>query len=262
MSDQSISTYISRNTACSPAHKGCGRRPALARVVACGLIMLLCCLSLTAQNRQGGQRLSKDEQLRLRMKAIDDSIPWWRGFQVKVDLVGPIQRAVSSYGQFEAGIRFNLKDKYFPVVELGYGEADEDNDVTAVSYKTSAPYGKVGMDFNVMKNKHDIYRLYAGLRFAYTNFKFDVDHPDVIDPVWGEGVPFHEHGVKANYSWLEALFGIDAKIAGSVHLGWTVRYKRRLTHDDGRVGNTWYVPGYGKQGGTRLGGTFEVMLEF
>lgn len=241
MSRKSISTYILRSIACS-------------------LLLLLCASTGMAQT-QGGRRLSKDEQLRLRMKAIDDSIPLWRGFQVKVDLVGLIQKAVSSYGQMEAGIRFNLKDKYFPVVELGYGKADEDNVVTHTSYKTSAPYGRIGMDFNVMKNKHDIYRLYAGFRYAYTNFKFDIDHPDVVDPVWGGETPFRGHDIKANYSWLEALFGIDAKIAGPVHLGWSVRYKRRLTHDDGNMGNTWYVPGYGKQGGSRLGGTFEVMIE-
>lgn len=214
------------------------------------------------KNGQQKQHLSKDEQLRLRQKEIDDSIPTWRGFQVKFDLVGPFQRAVSAYGQYEAGVRFNLKDKYFPVVEIGYGTADEDNDVTSIHYKTSAPYARIGCDFNILKNKHDIYRLYLGLRYGFTSFKFDVDHEPLTDPVWGGEVPFSQHDVKANYHWGEALAGVDAKIAGPVHLGWTVRYRRRLAHDDGDVGNVWYVPGYGKQGGSRIGGTFEVMIEF
>lgn len=260
MSRKNISTFISRSTAC---------RSIVWRAALCFTLLVLGFTTAFAQNGgggnarggQGGQRLSKDEQLRLRMKEIDDSIPWWRGFQVKVDLVGPIQRAVSSYGQYEAGIRFNLKDKYFPVVELGYGEADESNDVTQISYKTSAPYGKIGVDFNVMKNKHDIYRLYAGVRYAYTSFKFDVNHAPLTDPVWGGETPFDIHDMKASYGWFEALFGIDAKITGPLHLGWTVRYKRRLNHDDGDIGNVWYVPGFGKQGGTRLGGTFEVIFE-
>lgn len=247
-----ISTYISRSIAC--------RRIVWQTLVSLLLVLLFPTVCLS-QNNRGGQRLSKDEQLRLRMKAIDDSIPLWRGFQVKVDIVGPIQKAVSSYGQFEAGIRFNLKDKYFPVVELGYGKADENNDVTQITYKTSAPYGKLGIDFNVMKNKHDIYRLYAGVRYAYTSFKFDVDHAPLTDPVWGGRAPFETHDIKANYGWLEALFGIDAKITGPLHLGWTVRYKRRLNHDDGTIGNVWYVPGFGKQGGSRIGGTFEIMFD-
>ena len=237
----------------------------ISRSTVCSLLLLLSVFlaapAVAQQRQQGQQHLSKDEQLRQRMKAIDDSIPFFRGVQSKADLVGPIQRAVSSYGQYEVGVRVNLKDKYFPVMELGYGSADETSDVTATHYKTSAPYGKIGVDFNIMKNKHDIYRLYAGLRGAYTNFKFDVDHPDVTDPVFGGTSPYSSHDIKANYSWLELLFGIDAKIAGPVHLGWTARYKRRLTHDDGTMGNIWYVPGYGKQGGSRLGGTFEIMIE-
>lgn len=246
MSDQSISTYISRSIVCS--------------------LLLLLAICVPAQgNRQSGQgqqHLSKDEQLRLRMKAIDDSIPWYRGFQVKVDLIGPLEKAVSSYGQFEAGVRVNLKDKYFPVIEVGYGKADEDNDVTNIHYKTSAPYGKIGVDFNILKNKHDIYRLYAGVRYAYTSFKYDVDHTPVHDPVWGDDVPFSAHDVKAHYHWAEALAGLDAKIAGPVHMGWTVRYMRRLAHSEGELGNVWYVPGFGKQGSSRLWGTFEVMVEF
>lgn len=250
MSHQSISTYISRSIACS----------LLAMLSVCGFAQTV---GRSGGNARGGaeRRLSKDEQLRLRQKAIDDSIPLWRGFQVKADVMGVVQRAVSSYGQYEAGLRINLKDKYFPVLELGYGTADEDNAVTQTSYKTSAPYGRIGIDFNVMKDKHDIYRLYAGLRYAYTNFKFDIEHAPLTDPVWGGDTPFSGYGIKAHYHWAEALFGIDAKIAGPVRLGWTVRYRRRLAHDDGDFGNVWYVPGYGKHGSSRMGATFELMFE-
>lgn len=223
--------------------------------------MLVCAMSAMAQQQANGQqRLSKDEQLKLRMKAIDDSIPLWHGMQVKVDLMGLIQRGVSSTGQYEAGVRLSLKDKYFPVIEIGLGQANEDNISTKTQYKTSAPYVRIGVDFNILKNKHDIYRLYAGVRYAYTNFKFDIDRPDVTDPVWGDKTRFSLHGVKAQYHWMEAVFGTEAKIAGPVRLGWTFRYRRRLAHKDGGYGNTWYVPGYGKQGSSRIWGSFELMV--
>jgi hypothetical protein len=54
---------------------------------------------------------------------------------------------------------------------------------------------------------------------------------------------------------------VDATILGPLHLGWSVRYKRRLAHDDGIIGRTWYVPGYGKEGSSRLGGTFNVIID-
>lgn len=190
-----------------------------------------------------------------------DTIPLFRGVALSADLAGIAQMAFSDYGQYEAALRINLKDKYFPIIELGYGKADAENVISKLSYKTSAPYGRIGIDFNLMKNKHDIYRIYGGFRYAYTSFKFNVEGHDITDPVWGDHVEYSAKDVKANYHWLEAVFGLDAKIWGPIRLGWSFRYKRRLIHDDGNIGNTWYVPGYGKQGGTRLGGTFNVAFE-
>ena len=54
---------------------------------------------------------------------------------------------------------------------------------------------------------------------------------------------------------------VDAKIFGPIRMGWSVRYKHRLNHDDGNVGSTWYVPGYGKQSNARIGGTFNITIE-
>lgn len=192
----------------------------------------------------------------------EDTIPTFRGVAVSVDLVGPLMYAVGDYGQAEAALRVNLKDRYFPIVELGYGKADAEDDVTRLKYKTSAPYGRLGIDFNLMKNKHDIYRIYAGGRYGYTSYKFDVEGPDdVTDPVWGGKTKYEAKDVKATYGWGELVFGIDAKLWGPLRMGWSVRYRHRLHHDDGWTGNTWYVPGYGKQGNSRLGGTFNVTLE-
>ncbi len=218
---------------------------------------LLLCLP-TALSAQRHHKMTQEE---IRMKQVDDSIPLFRGIQVKMDMVGAMQKILSDYGQLEVGARINLKDKYFPTIELGVGKANHKDIVTSIDYKTSAPYGKIGVDFNIMKNKHDIYRAYAGVRYAMTSFKYDVHHPDVADPVWGGTTPFDGKGIKASYHWLEALAGIDAKIWGPVRLGWTVRYKRRIKYDNGEMDNVWYVPGFGRQGASRLTGTFDVIIE-
>ena len=190
-----------------------------------------------------------------------DTTRFFCGLQVMVDAVGPIQPAVSDYGQYEAALRINFKDKYFPVFELGYGTANhEDDPVTHVVYKPSAPYGKVGMDFNIMKNKHDIYRVYIGARYAFTTFKYDVASPVLTDPVWKDPAAIQLNNVSASYHWAELLFAVDAKIWGPLHLGWSVRYRRRLAHNDGESGNVWYVPGFGKTGNSRLGGTFNIII--
>lgn len=215
------------------------------------LLVALCILLLP---------LSSFAQVKKMIVEQPDTTPIFKGVQIMADVVGAVQLAVSDYGQYEAGVRVNLKDKYFPVVEIGYGKADHHNDVTQIDYKTSAPYGKIGIDFNVLKNKHDIYKVYAGARYAFTSFKFDVAHPDVTDPVWGTVTPYGGKDIKGRYHWIEAVFGVDAKIAGPIHLGWSVRYKRRMSHKIDEMGSCWYVPGYGKTGSNLITGTFNIMF--
>lgn len=212
-------------------------------------LLLLCGVSATAQ----------------RPKKIiaqqPDTIPLFRGVAVSGDLVGFAQLTLGDYGQYESALRVNLKDKYFPVFELGYGKANADDVATRLRYKTNAPYARAGLDFNMMKNKHDDYRLYLGFRYAFTSFKYDVESPGLLDPIWRERVEFGAHDVKCSYHWLEAVIGIDAKLWGPIRLGWSVRYKRRLFHSESDFGNAWYVPGFGKGGNSRLGGTFNVIFE-
>jgi hypothetical protein len=221
----------------------------ISRAIAISLLLAVVATPLAAQSKKP------------RVIQEADTVSLFRGVAVSADMVGLLQKAVSSYGQYEAALRVNLKDKYFPVLELGYGMADATDYTTSMSYKTNAPYARIGVDFNLLRNKHDIYRAYAGFRYACTYYKFDIKGDGITDPVWGDEVPFSVTGVSANYHWLEGVFGVDAKIVGPLRLGWSVRYRFRVAHNDGDVGNTWYVPGYGKQGGTRLGGTFNIIFE-
>lgn len=207
-------------------------------------------LSFVCASAQGFLRLERD------------SVPMFRGFAVSADLLGIVQMQLSDYGQYEGALRLNLHDQYFPIVELGYGRANHKDDVTThISYKTKAPYFRIGTDFNVLKNKHTGNRVFVGLRYAYTNYKVTVDRPAFADPIWGWDTHYSVTDAPCYQHWAEVVFGIDAKVAGPLHLGWSVRYKRRLAHDDGIMGKTWYVPGYGTQNGSRLGGTFNVIID-
>jgi hypothetical protein len=192
---------------------------------------------------------------------VVDSTAFFKGFAVSADLVGPLMLAVGDNGQYEAALRINLKNKFFPIFELGYGKADHSDDVTRITYRTKAPYAKIGLDMNMLKQKHDDYRLFAGIRYAYTKFTYDFDHPGMTDPTWGEEAHFGAKDISSYYHWAEIVFGVDAKIWGPFHLGWSGRYRKRLAYGKSDLGNTWYVPGYGKTGSTRLGGTFNVIID-
>lgn len=212
---------------------------------------LLCLLMLPLQTQ--GQDLSMLER---------DSLPFFRGFAVSVDLVGLLQMQLGDYGQYEAALRLNLRNRYFPIFEAGYGKADHGEDaVTGISYHTKAPYFRIGCDFNLAKNKRSNNRVYAGLRYGFTNYKVDIFHRPFTDPVWKWDTSFSVDGSKCYQHWAEVLFGIDAQVLGPLHLGWSARYRRRLFHDDGITGKTWYVPGYGTQDDSNLGVTFNVIVD-
>ena len=107
-----------------------------------------------------------------------DSIPLFRGFAVSFDVVGAGMLVLSDYGQYEGALRVNLHDEWFPVVEAGIGKANHDDEVTRLYYSTSAPYFKIGIDKNMLKDKHGPNRLYLGLRYGFTSYKVDIARPN------------------------------------------------------------------------------------
>ena len=196
------------------------------------------------------------------LKFERDSVPFFQGVAVSVDLAGAAQLQLSDYGQLEAALRVNLHNQYFPTFEVGRGKAShEDDQVTGISYRTKAPYFRLGADVNLMKKKHTGNRIFAGVRYACTYYKVDMDRQNFPDPVWKWDTGFGVRDEKCNQHWAEVLLGLDAKVAGPLHLGWSVRYRKRLFHDDGQQEKTWYVPGYGIQESTRLGYTFNLTID-
>ena len=191
-----------------------------------------------------------------------DTLPLFRGFAISTDLVGILQMQLGDYGQYEAALRLNLRNRYFPIIEAGVGKANHEEDVvTGISYSTKAPFFRLGCDFNVAKNKRSDNRIYAGLRYAFTNYKADLFRKPFKDPVWNRDASYCVEGSKCNQHWVEVVFGVDAQVLGPLHLGWSARYKRRLFHDDGITGKTWYVPGYGTQDDSNLSATFNIIVD-
>lgn len=191
-----------------------------------------------------------------------DSIPVFRGFAVSFDLAGLAQMQFGDYGQYEGALRLNIHDQYFPILELGYGKANHEEDaVTGIKYKTQAPYFRVGADVNIMNNKHTGNRVFVGFRYGFSKYNVDLYHAPFQDPVWGWTTNYEVSGVGCNQHWGELLFGLDAKVYGPLHLGWSGRYRFRLGHNDGGLGNTWYVPGYGLQDTSVIGYSFYVSFD-
>ena len=210
------------------------------------LITILLALCLTAVSAQTKTQPSATEQ---KEKTLE-------GIAVGVDLVGPAMLCIGEYGDLQATVTANLRGRYLPTVEVGYGKADITDDDTDVRYKTSAPFFRLGCDFNLLKNKHDDYRLLVGLRYGFTSFSYDTYTP------YDDGTSFTDESEKVSLHWLELCFGVDAKMWGPVHMGWSLRYRRRLNSPD-YVNTPQYAPGYGDASqGTRFMALYTVSVNF
>ncbi len=207
-------------------------------------------------------------------------VPFFHGIAVHWEVVGALQLALGDHGQWEAGLRVNLKDRYFPAFELGYGRASETEDYTPESWcKVKAPYFRIGCDFNILRAKHDDYKLFVGLRYAYAGFKYSmtVKEEDLTSylPEGGEGddddgedvsgtiYRYEEYdNLHAKYHWLELVLSADAKIWGPFHLGWDIRYRRVLTKKCAEEGAPWYIPGLGNNKRAGFNVAFNITFSF
>lgn len=211
------------------------------------------------QRIQGVQYSSREEAAAALLAA--KQMPLFAGVSVSVDLAGAVMAVACPYGQYEASARINFKGRYFPVAEVGWGVSDHTNETSALHYKVQAPYFRLGMDYNVAKDVRSGNRIFIGVRYAFTSFKFDVDGPDMEDPVYGTSTPFRFSNLKGGSQWGEVVGGLEAKVWGPLHLGWSIRYRMRIHNRKPSIDNTWYIPGYGKNDTHALGGTFNVILD-
>lgn len=214
----------------------------------------LLALPVSAQEEQIKEAIEKEI-------LIKDSAPVFGGVAVSADLCGLFMKVMNAkFANMEAACRLNFKEKYFPIGELGIGDCTKNGAENNNRFSTTAPYIRVGMDYNLNK-KMNGNRFFCGLRYAFSSFKFDYDNPDFTDEYWSEQHPLSIHGQKDNTQWLEFVIGVETKLWSIVRLGWNIRYKNRLHQSGIEYGEPWFVPGFGRNGGTVWGGNVNLTFD-
>lgn len=237
-------------------------RQKILRSISVLLISLLYPIFSGVQPLQAQNQNKQDTKEEKEAEDLTKPAPVFAGVAVSADLVGVVMKLMDNdYAQMEVAARLNFKERFFPIFELGYGESDFTSDETGNVYKAKAPYFRIGLDYNFKKNWRSGSRLYGGLRYAFTSFNYDLAVPGFNDPVWNRPVEFNYKDLKANYHWAEAVFGIETRIWSIFRLGWDVRYKLRFAHSESSFGSPWYIPGFGKNSSSCLGGTFKVIFD-
>ncbi|MBR6031725.1 MAG: hypothetical protein IKP36_07175 [Bacteroidaceae bacterium] len=223
------------------------KRPRTCRFTCILLLISLACLSLQAK----GKPKQKDKE----------KAPLLSGIAVSADLVGFAMKAMGAkFANMEVSARLNLYDKFFPAADLGIGDCHREGAESGNTFSTTAPYMRFGIDYNFNK-KHNGNRLFGLFRYGFSSFKYDIGNPSISDPVYGTTIPLVIDGEKATAQWLEFGAAVETKLWSFVRLGWSIRYKARLSlsHPDG--GEPYFVPGYGKNDGNGWGGTVTVVFD-
>ena len=110
---------------------------------------------------------------------------------------------LSNHGEYEGALRINLHDQWFPIFEMGLGRSNHTDEITEIKYKTTAPYFRLGMDWNILRRKHQDNRMYAGFRYAFTTYNVDIIRENLEDPVWKTTSHFGVKGTSCNMHWME-----------------------------------------------------------
>ena len=187
--------------------------------------------------------------------------PTLAGMSLGFDACGAVMAAFTPYGQIEGQFRVNIKNRFFPIVEAGLGISDHTGEESNLHYKTHSPYFRIGCDYNFLKDLRSGNRIFGGVRYGFSPFKYDLSGPSLHDAVYDIDVPFNYTGITSTAHWVEVVAGVEAKLWKIFHVGWSVRYKFRISEKNNPTGHAWYIPGYGQSSGSTLGGTFNIIFD-
>ena len=235
---------------------------------------LLLSLPLGAQNKNmSAPPTSNPPKTGQKKEAKDEvQVPLYNGVSIGVDLWGPGSKLLGSdFLSEEVVVDVNLKNRFFPIAELGYGSTDTWSE-KGIHYKTGAPYFRNGMDYNELYKKQHGHMILVGLRYGVSSFKYDVEalaindpiyggivgNPNLEDNIWGGSLPYNYKGMKGSMQWLEFCVGIRAHVWKQLYMGWALRFKFRMSSSVDEHGDPWYVPGYGKFGGNTMGVAYTI----
>ena len=160
---------------------------------------------------------------------------------------------------FEATADMHIKGNMFGVVEAGWLYANLER--PDYHYKQYGVYGKLGIDYNLLKpkvpNSNDI--VYGGVRYGFSNFNQQAEKITIPGYYWpdapGETIPLSNMSAH----WIELLFGVKAEVLKNLYIGMSFRFKFRIISPKDEFSMPYIIPGYGNGfESTAIGITYNV----
>lgn len=194
------------------------------------------------------------------------AVPLWQGLTIEADVMPLITNLLNDISTFryEAAARINLLNKYYPVVEVGY-EGQHNEISSGVDYAASGLFYRLGVDFNLVKQKSEKAannKFLAGARLGFSNFGYDMLNVKVRDEYTNQDLRQDFTDLRNNSLWFEVVAGIRIEVVKRVTLGWTVRMKNQITQPETGALQPWSIPGYGLSGGNVWAFNYMIGYQF
>ncbi len=164
-----------------------------------------------------------------------------------VNIGDVIMRAFGQkYGLLDFSVALNMHNRYLPTFEFGLGTAKRKSDKFTFTYRTpTAPYFKIGADYNFLYNSNPDYKFLAGVRYGFSAFRYSVTGITVGSSYWDETSVFDIPSTSATAGWFEVSLGLRVRLIKELSAGWTVKYHSILHQSHPAAGDPWYIPGFG-----------------
>jgi hypothetical protein len=171
-----------------------------------------------------------------------------KGVRVGVDVSKPLLPLMSNNRQFgiEAAVDKHIWENMFGVIEAGWLRVNLEND-TAYHYRSNGVYGKLGIDYNLLKSRrpysNDI--LYAGVRYGMSVFSHQADNITIPGYYWPDAHGQNFPKTMVNTHWMELLMGVKAEVLKNFYIGLTFRFKFKIVSPKDNYSKPYRIPGYG-----------------
>jgi len=194
-------------------------------------------------------------------KTVEPSKPLVRAIDINIDILNPLLSRSMTPGSssFEASADVNLQNKWYPIWETGYAGANYTAN-NGTQFNGKSIFNRIGVNANLLKGNNDYLLnsiLYAGIRIGLSSFSYDINNIVIQDDYWNATSLINIKNQHIFAGWGELLAGVRTTVFNNINMGWSVRLKLFL-----KTGKTayrpWYIPGYGKTGGSAWGFTYTV----
>ncbi len=189
---------------------------------------------------QGGPQQEESEYQRMELPKRERD---WKpsAFYLSYDVVQLINSAQSDRidGELNGKIDF---DQFFLAFDFGWS----DRVITEANfdYRYSGQYYRVGPEINFMPYNKSWSSLFFGFKYSWSNLEDQILYFGNHDEWSPEIQNYRNEDISA--WWLEANFGLSARIVGPLYMGYVVRFKMSRQISGAEVLNPFYLPGFGR----------------